>query len=122
TFGVVGTLSTVPILTAIAQTKNAWTAFFLITLALVNVSLYTSIGAVFKAELFPAEIRTLGVGLPYSIVVSIFGGTAEYAGLRLKQLGHESWFYWYVSACAAVALVTAILMHDTKASTYIDRE
>src|SRR5262245_42000714 len=48
---------------------------------------FAAIGAVFKAELFPAEIRALGVGLPYAIVVSLFGGTAEYIALCLKQVG-----------------------------------
>src|ERR1041385_4317307 len=100
-------------MTSIGSTKDSMSAFVLITLALINISAYTSIGAVFKAELFPAEIRALGVGLPYSIVVSLFGGTAEYVALRLKQAGHEPWFYWYVSGCMAVAMITALLMRDT---------
>ena len=40
-------------------------------------SLSTSINAVVKAELFPAEVRTLGVALPYALANTIFGGTAE---------------------------------------------
>jgi len=111
-FGAIGALTTVPFMTAIGATKDATTAFIFIALALANISAYTSIGAVFKAELFPAEIRALGVGLPYAIIVSLFGGTAEYVALWLKQAGHESWFYWYVSGCMAVALITALVMRD----------
>src|SRR5262245_58059573 len=80
-FAAIGAVTTVPIMSALGATQNAAAAFFLVTLALANVSAYTSIGAVFKAELFPAEIRALGVGLPYAIVVSLFGGTAEYFAL-----------------------------------------
>jgi MHS family alpha-ketoglutarate permease-like MFS transporter len=112
-FALIGTLTTIPLLTALGATNNALVAFALLTAALVNISGYTAIGAVYKAELFPAEIRALGVGLPYSIVVSLFGGTAEYVALRFKQAGHENWFYWYVTGCMAVALVTALLMRDT---------
>jgi MHS family alpha-ketoglutarate permease-like MFS transporter len=112
-FGVIGALTTVPFMTTIGTTKSATTAFILVTLALANISAYTSIGAVFKAELFPAEIRALGVGLPYSIVVSVFGGSAEYVALQLKDRGHEPWFYWYVSVCMAVAFITGLTMRDT---------
>ncbi|MFB3814176.1 MAG: MFS transporter [Terriglobales bacterium] len=113
-FSAVGVVSTVPLMTSIGTASSALQAFILVTLALANISAYTSIGAVFKAELFPAEIRARGVGLPYAIVVSLFGGTAEYIALWLKQHGHESWFYWYVSGCMGVALITALLMRDTK--------
>jgi len=112
-FSLIGAITTVPLMTSMGSTKDATFALILVTLALVNVSAYTSIGAVFKAELFPAEIRALGVGLPYSVAVSLFGGTAEYIALWLKQAGRENYFYWYVSGCMAVALFTALTMRDT---------
>ena len=62
--------------------------------ALVIVSGYTSINAIVKAELFPAQIRALGVGLPYALTVAIFGGTAEYIALWLKNIQHENYYYW----------------------------
>ena len=42
---------------------------------------YTSINAIIKAEMFPADIRALGVALPFAIANAIFGGTAEYVAL-----------------------------------------
>ena len=80
-FGVLGTLCTVPILTGLASETNTTIIFLLMIAALIIVSGYTSINAVVKAELFPAEIRALGVGLPYALTVAIFGGTAEYLAL-----------------------------------------
>ena len=121
-FGVLGTLTTVPLMTALSSTKDAWTAFALIMVALIIVSGYTSINAVVKAELFPASIRALGVGFPYAIAVSLFGGTAEYIALLFKDKGHQDWFYWYVSICIALSLVVYSSMQDTKKYSKIDGE
>ncbi len=112
-FGVLGTLTTVPIMTALTHTKDFWLAFALIMCALVIVSGYTSINAVVKAELFPANVRALGVGFPYAIAVSLFGGTAKYIGLQFKHNGHPEWFYWYVSICIALSLILYCTMNDT---------
>ncbi|WP_224361227.1 MFS transporter [Hyalangium versicolor] len=113
-FGVLGTLCTVPLLTALTQARDAFTAFLLVMAALVIVSGYTSINAVVKAELFPANIRALGVGLPYALTVSLFGGSAEYVGTWLKLSGHESWFFWYVTGCIFCSLLVYSLMRDTQ--------
>ena len=113
-FGVLGTLFTVPILTTLHTITTWWGAFFLIMAALIIVSGYTSINAVVKAELFPTEIRALGVGLPYALTVSIFGGTAEYIALWFKSIGMETGYYWYVTACIAVSLLVYVTMKDTR--------
>ena len=113
-FGVLGTVFTYPILSTLHSVDSWWGAFFLIMAALVIVSGYTSINAVVKAELFPTEIRALGVGLPYALTVSIFGGTAEYVALWFKSVGLESGFYWYVTACIACSLLVYVFMKDTQ--------
>jgi MHS family alpha-ketoglutarate permease-like MFS transporter len=69
---------------------------------------------VVKAELFPTEIRALGVGLPYALTVSIFGGTAEYIALWFKSIGMESGYYWYVTGCIAISLLVYVTMKDTQ--------
>ncbi|PSL35545.1 MFS transporter [Chitinophaga ginsengisoli] len=121
-FGILGTLLTVPILTAISHATAEWTAFFLILAALIIVSGYTSINAVVKAELFPAEIRALGVGLPYALTVALFGGTAEYIALYFKKVNHESLYYWYVTGCIFISLTVYTLVRDTKQTSYMDKE
>jgi MHS family alpha-ketoglutarate permease-like MFS transporter len=121
-FGVLGTLFTVPLLTAISHASSGWEAFWLIMAALVIVSGYTSINAVVKAELFPTHIRALGVGLPYALAVSVFGGTAEYFALWFKDAGHETWFYWYVTACIFCSLIVYGLMPDTRRTSRIDQD
>jgi MHS family alpha-ketoglutarate permease-like MFS transporter len=121
-FGVFGTLATVPLLTALSHASGQWEAFFILLLALVIVSGYTSINAVVKAELFPAEVRALGVGLPYALTVAIFGGTAEYIALLFKNLGHESYFYWYITGAIATSLVVYLFMADTKKTSKLNHD
>lgn len=121
-FGILGTVFTVPILTALSQTHSAWISFFLLMAGLVIVSGYTSINAIVKAELFPAEVRALGVGLPYALTVAVFGGTAEYIALWFKDAGHESYFYWYVTGCIFVSLLVYLFMKDTKKTSRLNED
>lgn len=121
-FGILGTIFTVPLLTTISHTHSAWTSFFLLMAGLIIVSGYTSINAIVKAELFPAEVRALGVGLPYALTVAIFGGTAEYIALWFKDAGHESYFYWYVTGCIFISLLVYVFMKDTKKTSRINED
>ncbi|RQO53683.1 alpha-ketoglutarate permease [Paucibacter sp. KBW04] len=121
-FAVLGTLFTVPLLTAIRHAQGPWEAFGLIAIAWLILSGYTSINAVVKAEMFPAAIRTTGVGVPYAVAVSLFGGTAEYIALWFKQAGNESGFYWYATAVIACTLLVYLGMRDTQKHSQIDAE
>ena len=113
-FGVMGTIFTVPLLVALQATRSALVAWLLIAGAWLIVAGYTSINAVVKAELFPTKVRATGVGLPYAITVSIFGGTAESLALWFKSIGHETWFYYYLTAVIATSLLVYATMRDTK--------
>ena len=107
-FGGLGALTTVPILTALQHTTSPVLAFVLIIVALAIVSFYTSISGIVKAEMFPPEVRALGVGLAYAVANAIFGGSAEYVALGLKSLGHESAFFWYVSVMMVIAFLVSL--------------
>jgi MFS transporter, MHS family, alpha-ketoglutarate permease len=120
-FGVTGVLFTIPLLTSLQAANGALQAFFLIAAAWMIVSGYTSINAVVKAELFPTNIRAIGVGLPYALTVSIFGGTADSVALTFKSLGHEEWFYYYLTGMIGISLVVYLFMRDTKADSAMHR-
>ncbi len=107
-FGALGAIATVPIMTALHHVTNPYVAFLLIILALAIVSFYTSISGIVKSEMFPPEIRALGVGLAYAVANAIFGGSAEYVALGLKSLGHETSFFWYVTVMMVIAFLTAL--------------
>jgi MHS family alpha-ketoglutarate permease-like MFS transporter len=89
--------------------------------ALVIVSGYTAINAVVKAELFPTSIRAMGVGFPYAITVALFGGTAEYIALYLKNIRHETAFFWYVTGCIFFSLMVYAFMRDTRDNSAMNR-
>jgi MHS family alpha-ketoglutarate permease-like MFS transporter len=119
-FGIAGTIFTVPIFTALETTTSPWAAFALVMASLVMVTGYTSINAVVKAELFPSHIRALGVALPFALANTIFGGTAEYVALWLKDAGHERYFYYYVATMIGVSLIAYVTMRETKTTSRID--
>jgi MHS family alpha-ketoglutarate permease-like MFS transporter len=121
-FGIGATLCTVPLLTALSRADSALSAFGLMMIGLVIVSGYTSINAVVKAELFPARIRALGVGLPYALTVAIFGGTTEYVALGLKNIGHEAWFFFYVAGCGLISLLVYVFMGESSHRSHLERE
>jgi MHS family alpha-ketoglutarate permease-like MFS transporter len=120
-FGISGVLFTIPLLTTLQTAKGPLTAFLLIAAAWMIVSGYTSINAVVKAELFPTNIRAIGVGLPYAVTVSVFGGTADSVALWLKSLGHEQWFYYYLTGMIGISLVVYLFMRDTKVDSAMHR-
>ncbi|TYB58672.1 MFS transporter [Nonomuraea sp. PA05] len=114
TFGIGSMLGTVPLMTALGGVQGFGGALVLSLIGLIIVTGYTSINAVVKAELFPTNVRALGVALPYAIANALFGGTAEYVALWFKDRGIESGFFWYVSGCAAVSLVVYLTMRETR--------
>lgn len=119
-FGTGAMLLTYPIFLTLEAVHEAVPAFMLCMGSLVIVTGYTSINAIIKAEMFPADIRALGVALPFAIANALFGGTAEYVALYLKTIGHERWFYIYISALAAMSLVAYVRMRETKHSSQIE--
>ncbi|MDF0605817.1 MFS family transporter [Neisseriaceae bacterium TC5R-5] len=119
-FSGLGALATVPILSTLHYVSSPLIAFLLIVLALAIVSFYTSISGIVKAEMFPPEIRALGVGLSYAVGNAIFGGSAEYVALGMKSLGHESAFYWYVTAMMAIAFVVSLRL--PRQATYLQHD
>nr|WP_221333580.1 MFS transporter [Nocardia transvalensis] len=121
-FGVAGTLGTVPLMTVLGHTTNPVAAWALMMTALLVITGYTSINAIVKAELFPTKVRALGVGLPYALTAALFGGTAESLALWLKKIGHESIFFWYVSATILISLLTYWFMRETSADSPLDAD
>jgi len=119
-FGALGTLFTVPILLALKTVTSPFMAFVLITLALCIVSFYTSISGLVKAEMFPPQVRALGVGLAYAVANAVFGGSAEFVALSLKAAQMENAFYWYVTAMMAIAFLFSLRLPKQAAYLHHD--
>ena len=113
-FGVLGVACTWPILSTLSRLHDYAAAFALVMAGMAMVALYSSVNAIVKAELFPTEVRALGVALPYSIANALFGGSAEYVALWFKSQGHATWFYTYVTVVVGVSLSVYAFMRDTR--------
>lgn len=121
-YGVLSMVTTYPIMVGLGKTHNFWEATILIIAALVILSLCTSISAIIKAELFPANVRSLGVSFPYALAVAIFGGTAEYVALGFKQAGHANYFFLYITACSVVSLIVSFSLPNLDRHSKIDED
>jgi MFS transporter, MHS family, dicarboxylic acid transporter PcaT len=116
----IGTVATTPLLFALSAVTSPYAAFVLVLCALLTASFYTAVSGLVKADLFPAEVRALGVGLPYAVANAMFGGTAEYIALSLKSQGAEHFYFYYVTAVLSVSLAASLWMPDLRVKGYLD--
>ncbi|MDQ0863335.1 MFS transporter [Arthrobacter globiformis] len=121
-FGITGVLFTWPLLSTLSNTKDPFTAFLLMMGGLLIVGGYTSINALVKAELFPASIRALGVGLGYAIANSLFGGTVPLLGAAFQKAERVDLFFTYVTVAIAISLAVYVFCLRNKKSTHLDHE
>ncbi|MGN8184664.1 MFS family transporter [Burkholderia sp. 22088] len=121
-FGSFAVIGTVPLMHALKDVTSPVAAFVLITVALAIVSFYTSISGLIKAEMFPPEVRAMGVGLSYAVANAIFGGSAEYVALWFKSIDSEETFYWYVTVLCAISLIVSWRMRDPSKEGYLRHE
>ena len=111
-----GALIAWPMMTHLSVARDAGAALALICGGITVLAGYSAVSAVVKAELFPTDLRGLGVALPYALGNMLFGGTAEFIALWFKQQGHEGLFFIYLAVVQTAAFVAAVLMQDTQHS------
>jgi MHS family alpha-ketoglutarate permease-like MFS transporter len=83
----------------------------------VGLGLYTAMTSVAPAimsELFPTELRGLGIGAWYNLTVALFGGTAPLVIQALSGAGLSNLYFWYVAVGAAVAFLVILTLPETK--------
>ncbi len=121
-FGIGAVIYTYVLITYLPRTTNPLVSFLLLKVGYVILTGYTSINAIMKAELFPAHIRALGLGLGYGLANSVFGGTAPLIYQYFKAHNQVPYFIGYVTVCIAVTLVCYVVFLKNKSETYLDRE
>ncbi|BBC31464.1 Alpha-ketoglutarate permease [Streptomyces graminofaciens] len=119
-FAIGGMVLTVPIMTVLGRTSSPWIAFLLMTTALTFLSGYSALAAIIKAEMFPTKVRALGVGLPHALVAAVFGGMTEPIALALKNGGHETLFFWYVTGCIALTFLATLLVREPSRTSLLE--
>ena len=94
---------------------SPWQLAVSMSAMLVFIAGSASVVPAVYAELFPATIRTVGVGVPYSICVALFGGTAPYLQQWLAGVGAANMFNVYAVALLLVSALVIFTIPETKA-------
>ena len=93
---------------------SALTLFFAMAIALFVMGALLAVMPAMMAELFPTGLRAAGVGVPYSIGVAAFGGTAAYVQTFFADRGSPELFEWYALALVAVSTVALVTIPETR--------
>ncbi|MFG6280223.1 MFS transporter [Microbacterium sp. 5K110] len=112
-FGAAGVLGAGFLVTAAARVTSPAVVFGILVLAFAVLTCYLSVNGIAKAEVFPAHIRALGVGLGYAVANSLFGGTAP---LVYHATAGGFSFVVYLTVLLGVTLVAALPMRGGAAT------
>ncbi|MEI4273457.1 MFS transporter [Klenkia sp. LSe6-5] len=95
---------------------NLFSLVVVFSVGLVLYALLASIAPAIMSELFPTELRGVGIGAWYNLTVAVFGGTAPLVITALSEAGHPLVFFWYVAGAAVIAFLTILTLPETKGS------
>lgn len=107
-------IAAVPVYTLLGQTTSPLAALAIVLIPITLHGGYTANNAMVKAELFPADVRALGVAFPYAVGNTLLAGTVEYVALWFKSAGLESGFFWYVAVMVGMTVIAYALLPETK--------
>jgi MHS family alpha-ketoglutarate permease-like MFS transporter len=93
---------------------QTWQLLVAMSIALMIISAISAIGPAVLAEFFPTGIRAAGVGVPYSLAVALFGGTAPYLQTYFNQQHMRGAFIWYAIVLMVGTMITVWFMPETK--------
>lgn len=93
---------------------SPWSLFAAMTIALIFMACFVAVAPAAFAEIFPTRIRTIGLGVPYSIAVAAFGGTAPYLQTWFAGQGNPNGFLWYSVGLLVVSTLTVLTLPETR--------
>lgn len=114
-----GAVLAFPVLSGILQATSSVEVILWALPALVALSSYTALSAIVKAELFPTDVRALGISLVHAVTHAVVGASVIPLALGLKAAGRESAMFVVVAVMLAGAFIVAVLMRDTKFNSRI---
>ncbi len=106
----------VPVSTLVRPGAGFGSMLLVFCFGLGTYAILSSIAPAIMSELFPTELRGLGIGAWYNLTVAVFGGTAPLVIQWLGDAGHSSWFFWYVAGGAVIAFLATLSLPETKGS------
>jgi MHS family alpha-ketoglutarate permease-like MFS transporter len=77
-------------------------------------AMFTAIAPAIMSEMFPTELRGLGIGAWYNLTVAVFGGTAPLLITWLADIGASTAFFWYVAGGAVITFLAVVTLPETK--------
>nr|WP_042194341.1 MFS transporter [Kibdelosporangium sp. MJ126-NF4]CEL21257.1 L-Proline/Glycine betaine transporter ProP [Kibdelosporangium sp. MJ126-NF4]CTQ96175.1 L-Proline/Glycine betaine transporter ProP [Kibdelosporangium sp. MJ126-NF4] len=102
----------VPLSTLITPSLGSLVVVFCVGLGMYTA--LTSVAPAIMSELFPTEVRALGIGAWYNLTVAVFGGTAPLVNTALSEAGLSYVFFWYVAVGAVIAFFVIRTLPETK--------
>jgi MHS family alpha-ketoglutarate permease-like MFS transporter len=93
---------------------NVVSLFICFAVGLSLYSLITSILPAVMSELFPTELRGIGIGAWYNLTVAAFGGTAPLILTALTAAGNSTLFFWYVAGAGVLMFVIMLGLPETR--------
>jgi MHS family alpha-ketoglutarate permease-like MFS transporter len=111
---------TYPLLSAIEGVTDNFIYVGIAVAGALLIALSNSVAGTVFAELFPASVRTSGIGIPYAICSAIFGGTAPLAATWLQGKGGPLFISLYVAAISVITLLTHIFVTPETRGRAID--
>jgi MHS family alpha-ketoglutarate permease-like MFS transporter len=113
---IVGVLSTAALQTPLHAllSDSAVRLFISMSLMLICAGSFAAILPTVNAEIFPTRIRAIGVGIPYSLAIALFGGTAPYLQTYFTHVGKDFIFDWYVIGMAFVSAAVTLTIRETR--------
>ena len=112
TYGVAFVVLSFPLMAALND--SAWRMFAVMVVALFFLGAFVGIMPAYFAELFPTAVRASGIGVPYSFIVAIFGGTAPYVLTWLSSHDLVWVFSLYSVVLVLIGVITTLLSPETK--------
>ena len=107
-------LLTMPLSLLITERPPLINLIIVFSVGLGLYAVFSSIAPAIMSEIFPTELRALGIGAWYNLTVAIFGGTAPLLISALSSAGRPDLFFWYVSGGALVAFLIILTLPETK--------
>ncbi|MFJ9588000.1 MFS transporter [Streptomyces acidicola] len=94
--------------------SSALNLFVAMTVLYVFMSASSSILPAVYSELFPTRVRAVGIAIPYSIAVALFGGTAPFLQTWMgEQFGRPA-FISYLIALLVISGIVITSLPETK--------
>jgi len=104
----------VPLFDSEDAEADFWSVLLVFCFGLGLYAMKSSIAPAIMSELFPTELRGLGIGAWYNLTVAVFGGTAPLLITWLSDIGASTVFFWYVAIGAAITFVVTLTLPETK--------